>query len=104
MALGFVFPGQGSQSLGMLSSLAEVYPVVQQTFAVASDVLGYDLWHLVQDGPEDKLNETQNTQPALLAASVATWKVWNERQGAQPFVQHPSAHFLFHPSFPESGK
>ncbi|WP_455201291.1 ACP S-malonyltransferase, partial [Kaarinaea lacus] len=86
MSLGFIFPGQGSQSLGMLDSLAEVYPVVQQTFASASDVLGYDLWQLVQNGPEDKLNETQNTQPALLAASVAAWRVWNEKQGTQPVV------------------
>lgn len=86
MSLGFVFPGQGSQSLGMLASLADAYPVVQQTFASASDVLGYDLWQLVQNGPEDKLNETQNTQPALLTASVATWRVWNEKQGAQPVI------------------
>ena len=86
MSLGFIFPGQGSQSLGMLAELAEVYPVVQQTFASASDVLGYDLWQLVQHGPEDKLNETQNTQPALLTASVAAWRVWNDKQGAQPVV------------------
>jgi len=86
MALGFVFPGQGSQSLGMLSELAEKYPIVQQTFAVASDVLGYDLWQLVQQGPEDKLNETQHTQPALLTSSVAIWRVWNEEQGAQPSI------------------
>jgi len=86
MALGFVFPGQGSQSLGMLSELAEAYPVVQQTFAVASDVLSYDLWQLVQQGPLEKLNETQHTQPALLSASVAVWRVWNEMQGGQPAV------------------
>ena len=86
MSLGFVFPGQGSQSLGMLAELSEAYPIVQQTFTSASEVLGYDLWHLVQNGPEGKLNETQNTQPALLTASVATWRVWNEKQGAQPVV------------------
>jgi len=86
MSLGFVFPGQGSQSLGMLASLAEAYPVVQQTFASASDVLSYDLWQLVQNGSEDKLNETQNTQPALLTAGVAAWRVWIERQGAQPVI------------------
>lgn len=86
MALGFVFPGQGSQSLGMLSDLAEEFSIVQQTFAVASDVLSYDLWTLVQEGPENKLNETQHTQPALLAASVATWRAWNEKQGAQPAI------------------
>ncbi len=86
MALGFVFPGQGSQSLGMLAELAEHYPVVQQTFAVASDVLSYDLWQLVQHGPEDRLNETQHTQPALLTSSVAIWRVWNEKHGEQPFI------------------
>ena len=86
MSLGFVFPGQGSQSLGMLSSLADDNLIVQQTFASASDVLGYDLWQLVQNGPADKLNETQITQPALLTASVATWRVWSEKQGAQPII------------------
>lgn len=86
MALGFVFPGQGSQSMGMLSDLAEAYPVIQQTFAVASDVLSYDLWQLVQNGPEEKLNETQHTQPALLTSSVAIWRVWDEKQGEQPSV------------------
>ena len=86
MSLGFIFPGQGSQSVGMLSSMADAFPVVQQTFAAASDVLGYDLWQLVQNGPEDKLNETQNTQPALLTASIAVWRVWNEKGGARPDV------------------
>lgn len=86
MALGFVFPGQGSQSMGMLSELADAFPVVQQTFAIASDVLSYDLWQLVQNGPADKLNETQHTQPALLTSSVAIWRVWNEKQGEQPVM------------------
>lgn len=86
MALGFIFPGQGSQATGMLAELAAAYPVVQQTFATASEVLGYDLWALVQDGPEDKLNETRNTQPALLTAGVAVWRVWNEKQGDCPTV------------------
>ncbi|WP_455375261.1 ACP S-malonyltransferase [Kaarinaea lacus] len=86
MALGFVFPGQGSQSLGMLAELAEAYPIVQQTFAVASDVLSYDLWQLIQEGPENKLNETQHTQPALLTSSVAIWRIWNEKQGMQPSI------------------
>jgi [acyl-carrier-protein] S-malonyltransferase len=86
MALGFIFPGQGSQSTGMLAELATAYPVVQQTFATASEVLGYDLWELVQNGPEDKLNETRNTQPALLTAGVAVWRVWNEKQGDRPAV------------------
>jgi len=86
MTLGFIFPGQGSQSIGMLCELADKYKIVQQTFAVASDVLSYDLWHLVQDGPEERLNETQHTQPALLTASVAIWNVWNERNGVRPDV------------------
>ena len=86
MSLGFIFPGQGSQSIGMLSLLAEEYPTVQKTFAVASDTLGYDLWHLVQAGPEQKLNETQHTQPALLAAGVAVWSIWNEKKGQLPVV------------------
>jgi len=86
MALGFVFPGQGSQAKGMLASLAEQFSIVQQTFAVASDVLGYDLWHLVQEGPEEKLNETQHTQPALLVSGVAVWKVWLESKGERPAI------------------
>ncbi|WP_455366141.1 ACP S-malonyltransferase [Kaarinaea lacus] len=86
MSLGFIFPGQGSQSMGMLAALAEAYPVVQETFTIASDALGFDLWHLVQEGPEDKLNETQNTQPALLSASVAIWRIWNEKQGSKPVI------------------
>ncbi|MCI0504696.1 MAG: ACP S-malonyltransferase [Gammaproteobacteria bacterium] len=86
MPLGFIFPGQGSQSLGMLAPLAQAHPVVQRTFATASDVLGFDLWQLVQNGPEEKLNETQNTQPALLCASVAIWRVWNEKQGPKPVI------------------
>jgi len=84
MSIGFIFPGQGSQSIGMLAELADQHPVVQQTFAIASDVLGYDLWHLVQQGPEQKLNETQHTQPALLTSSVAVWNVWNEKMGTKP--------------------
>ncbi|GGD78373.1 ACP S-malonyltransferase [Lacimicrobium alkaliphilum] len=79
----FVFPGQGSQSLGMLSELAADYPQVEETFAQASEVLGYDLWHLVQQGPEADLNQTQRTQPALLAASVAVWRV-AQAQGVPP--------------------
>ncbi|UDW83109.1 ACP S-malonyltransferase [Pasteurella canis] len=74
-----VFPGQGSQAVGMLSELAEQYPVVQQTFKQASDVLGYDLWQLVQNGPVEELNKTWQTQPALLAASVAIYRVWQQQ-------------------------
>ncbi|MBS9425617.1 ACP S-malonyltransferase [Photorhabdus caribbeanensis] len=79
-----VFPGQGSQDLGMLADLATAFPVVEQTFAEASDVLGYDLWALVQQGPEEELNKTWQTQPALLAASVAIWRVWQEKGGNAP--------------------
>ncbi|HCC0204926.1 ACP S-malonyltransferase [Proteus mirabilis] len=79
-----VFPGQGSQAIGMLAELAEHYPIVTETFAQASDVLGYSLWDLVQNGPEEELNKTWKTQPALLAASVAIWRVWQEKQGKMP--------------------
>ncbi|WP_120511297.1 ACP S-malonyltransferase [Photobacterium salinisoli] len=81
-----VFPGQGSQAVGMLAELAEQYDSVQQTFAQASDALGYDLWALVQNGPAEELNQTHRTQPALLAASVAIWRVWQQEGGAQPAV------------------
>lgn len=81
-----VFPGQGSQSLGMLASLAEQYPLVEQTFAEASDALGYDLWALVQNGPEEELNKTWQTQPALLAASVAIFRVWQQKKGKMPVM------------------
>jgi [acyl-carrier-protein] S-malonyltransferase len=84
MKLAFVFPGQGSQSIGMLNELADGFALVQETFDAASDVLGYDLWQVVSGGPEDKLNDTAITQPAMLAAGVATWRVWQEKQGPQP--------------------
>ena len=71
-----VFPGQGSQKVGMLNELFEVYPLVGETFEAASGVLGYDLWKLVQEGPTEELTKTQNTQPALLTASVALWRIW----------------------------
>ncbi|PHM50004.1 ACP S-malonyltransferase [Xenorhabdus miraniensis] len=79
-----VFPGQGSQSLGMLANLAAEFLLVEQTFAEASAVLGYDLWALVQQGPAEELNKTWKTQPALLAASVAIWRVWQEKGGKAP--------------------
>ncbi|MDC9589640.1 ACP S-malonyltransferase [Xenorhabdus sp. XENO-10] len=79
-----VFPGQGSQSLGMLADLSSEFPLVEQTFAEASAVLGYDLWTLVQQGPAEELNKTWKTQPALLAASVAIWRVWQEKGGKLP--------------------
>jgi len=82
--LAIVFPGQGSQSLGMLSELAASFPLVNETFAQASDVLGYDLWTLTQDGPGEELNRTDRTQPAMLAAGVAVWRVWQQEHGATP--------------------
>ncbi len=86
MTLAVVFPGQGSQSVGMLAGLAADYPTVQATFAEASAVLGYDLWRLVQEGPEADLNATERTQPAMLAAGVAVWRVWNEQGAPAPAV------------------
>lgn len=82
--IAFVFPGQGSQSVGMLAELAQNHAIVQQTFEEASDGLGVDLWPLSQQGPETQLNQTEFTQPALLAAGVAVWRVWCERGGALP--------------------
>ncbi|MEZ9924005.1 [acyl-carrier-protein] S-malonyltransferase [Vibrio breoganii] len=79
-----VFPGQGSQSLGMLAELGEQFDSVKQTFAEASEVLGYDLWALIQNGPVEDLNQTHRTQPALLASSVAVWRVWNDQGLATP--------------------
>ena len=74
-----VFPGQGSQTVGMLAELAGDYPIVQETFKQASETLGYDLWQLVQDGPAEELNKTWQTQPALLTASVAVYRVWQQK-------------------------
>ncbi len=82
--IAFVFPGQGSQSVGMLKSLAEGTSTVIQTFEEASDAVGLDLWQLAQEGPAETLNQTENTQPALLAAGVAVWRVWQERGGQSP--------------------
>lgn len=82
--LAFVFPGQGSQSVGMLVEMAEAYPEIKDTFAQASDVLGFDLWSLVADGPVEELNQTHNTQPAMLAAGVALWKVWCAHSDVRP--------------------
>ncbi|WP_145500876.1 ACP S-malonyltransferase [Yersinia similis] len=79
-----VFPGQGSQSLGMLADLAAQFPIVEATFSEASSVLGYDLWQLVQQGPAEELNKTWQTQPALLTASVAIWRIWQHQGGKLP--------------------
>jgi len=86
MTTAFLFPGQGSQSVGMLKALAERHPVVRATFAEAAESAGVDLWRLASEGPEAELNLTVNTQPALLAASVATWRVWRELDSDQPEV------------------
>jgi [acyl-carrier-protein] S-malonyltransferase len=82
--LAFVFPGQGSQSVGMLADLAAVHAEVKAAFDEASQGAGVDLWSLSQQGPDEQLNRTENTQPALLAASVAVWRVWNKLGGARP--------------------
>lgn len=74
-----VFPGQGSQQQGMLSELGKQFPVIQETFAEASQVLGFDLWQMIQDGPEEALNRTQNTQPAMLTSGIAVWRVLKDR-------------------------
>src|SRR5712675_1002924 len=84
MSLAFVFPGQASQSIGMMSALARISPGIEATFAEASAVLGYDLWQRCQVGPAELLNATECTQPAMLTAGVATYRLWRERGGAQP--------------------
>jgi [acyl-carrier-protein] S-malonyltransferase len=82
--LAFVFPGQGSQKIGMLASLASINTVVLDTFLEASEALGYDLWELVQSGEQEAINLTERTQPILLASSVAIWRLWQERSGPSP--------------------
>jgi [acyl-carrier-protein] S-malonyltransferase len=84
--IAFVFPGQGSQSVGMLASLAEENKVIEKTFNEASEALGVDLWHLSQKGPLESLNQTELTQPALLAASVALWRLWCEKRPERPVI------------------
>jgi [acyl-carrier-protein] S-malonyltransferase len=86
MSLAFVFPGQGSQSIGMMSALARVSPLIEATFAEASAVLGYDLWRRCQEGPVEALNSTECTQPAMLTAGVATMRLWRERSGPPPVL------------------
>ena len=85
-ALAFVFPGQGSQSLGMLAELAQRHAEVQSTFAEASAGVGVDLWRLAQEGPDEQLNRTEHTQPALLAAGIAVWRIWGKSGGARPVL------------------
>lgn len=85
-SFAFVFPGQGSQQVGMLAELAAENPIIQNTYSEASSVLGYDLWNLVQNGPDTDLNQTDRTQPALLVSGVALWRLWLEKGGAKPAV------------------
>ena len=80
----FVFPGQGSQSLGMLAELGAQQRLITETFSEASEALGYDLWALIQNGPEERLNQTDKTQPAILTASIALWRLWLAEGGARP--------------------
>ncbi|CAH9018447.1 ACP S-malonyltransferase [Candidatus Nitrosacidococcus sp. I8] len=82
--LAFLFPGQGSQTVGMLAELSNAYPKVKEVFAQASTVLDYDLWHLIQNGPKDRLNLTEHTQPAMLAGGVAVWQIWRSMGGKFP--------------------
>jgi [acyl-carrier-protein] S-malonyltransferase len=86
MSLAFVFPGQGSQAVGMMSALARVSPLVEATFAEASAVLGYDLWRRCQEGPVEALNSTECTQPAMLTAGFAAMRLWRERGGPPPVL------------------
>src|SRR5258706_13434229 len=86
MSLAFVFPGQGSQAIGMMGALAKLSPTIEATFREASAVLGYDLWRRCQEGPPELLNSTECTQPAMLTAGIATYRLWLEGGGpeAQP--------------------
>ena len=86
MKFAAIFPGQGSQSIKMLSELSASYSSVKHTFDEASEVLSLDLWKLTQEGPESDLNSTENTQPAMLAAGIAVWRVWNEQGGCAPLA------------------
>jgi [acyl-carrier-protein] S-malonyltransferase len=80
----FVFPGQGSQTIGMLEDFAAQEKIISKTFSEASDLLGYDLWKIVQEGPDSKLNSTEITQPALLTSGVAIWRLWSEYECQMP--------------------
>jgi [acyl-carrier-protein] S-malonyltransferase len=86
LSIAMVFPGQGSQSQGMQSDLADKYPEIRELYAEAGDILGYDLWQLVQDGPAERLGETTVTQPAMLTAGVAAWRAWQAAGGDTPSV------------------
>lgn len=84
--LAVVFPGQGSQAVGMLSTLGDDYPLVKQVFAEASEMLGYDLWALAQSGPEEKIKLTQFTQPLMYTSGIALWRLWQSVTDAAPTV------------------
>ncbi|HEC30369.1 MAG TPA: [acyl-carrier-protein] S-malonyltransferase [Gammaproteobacteria bacterium] len=84
MSLAIVFPGQGSQSIGMMKAFYEEYESARNIFQQASEALEYDLWEIVSDGEADTLNKTEITQPAMLAAGVVAWNIWNEKQGGRP--------------------
>ena len=84
--IAFVFPGQGSQKVGMLAAAHERFQAVRDTFVEASGVLGYDMWDLIQNGEQDALNLTETTQPVLLASSVALWRAWLEQGGPRPGI------------------
>lgn len=84
MSLAIVFPGQGSQSIGMMKAFYEEYESARNIFQQASEALEYDLWEIVSDGEADTLNKTEITQPAMLTAGVIAWNIWNEKQGGRP--------------------
>ena len=80
----FLFPGEGSQSVGMMSAMADSFSLVRETFEEASEVLGYDLWPVTTDGPETQLNKAEIKKPAMLVAGIATWRVWQQIGGTRP--------------------
>lgn len=86
MSFSIIFPGQGSQAIGMMSKLAEKHSLVKDLFVEASDTLGVDLWAMTQEGPIESLQQTENTQPALLTAGVAAWRVWQKLGGSNPSI------------------
>jgi len=86
MKTAFIFPGQGSQAIGMMSDLAASHSLVKDTFSEASDALGLDMWEMCQAGPIEALSQTENTQPALLTCGIAAWRVWQDQGGAQPEI------------------
>ena len=84
MSLGILFPGQGSQNIGMLKDLKSTYSIVSEVFEEASDILSCDLWKITKNGPESKINDTEFTQPIMLCAAFSIWKIWNDEGGDNP--------------------